>query len=72
MPERMPEVGQKERQVEYDRMSEYVYSFFFKNIYIYNMYIYIIIYIYMYAPNTYSQMVCRNDVSRWGSIEESI
>ena len=41
-------------------------------IYIYNMYIYNYIYIYMYAPNTYSQMVCRNDVSRWGSIEESI
>ena len=29
MPERMPEVGQKERQVEYDRMPEYVYSFCF-------------------------------------------
>ena len=31
----MPEVGQKERQVEYDRMSEYVYSCCFLYNYIY-------------------------------------
>ena len=45
MPERMPEVGQKERQVEYDRMSEYVYSCCC----FYIIYIYIIIYIYVCA-----------------------